>query len=73
MGKIKQIWDKFSPNTKQWIIVFLVGMEAALFYRFLIPIEIKLEYGKRLVHIVNLLVHWMIFIPVLNKLLLKGK
>ena len=73
MGKIKQIWNKLGTDIKQWMILFLVSIEASLFYRFLIPIETKSEYGTSVVHIINLLVHWLIFIPILNRFLLKDK
>ena len=74
MRKIKKLWGKCSLELKQWIILCLVGVEAALFYRFIIPIELKEIYGKHFVHIVNLSAHWIIFVPILSKLLnIRGK
>lgn len=74
MGKrLKVSWDKCSLKMKQWIIIFLVSIEAALFFRFIIPMELKMDYGKSMVHLVNLFIHWIIFIPILNKFFIKGE
>lgn len=74
MGVIKKFWDKCSLYSKQLIIMFLITIEASLFFRLFIPIEVKEMYGKNFVHVMNLTMHWIILCPVLCKLLnIRGK
>jgi hypothetical protein len=70
----KERWNKLSPDGQWWVIIFLVSIEAALFYRFFIPIDIKMEYGKSFTHVVNLLIHYAVLFPILGQFFIcKGK
>lgn len=52
---------------------FLGINRSCIIFRFIIPMELKMDYGKSMVHLVNLFIHWIIFIPILNNFFIKGK